>query len=256
MGRRFEDLLKGDPSVADWRYRLSENRASLARLLADMGQRDAAIQAWSEASALIAPLIAKDPDNRDWQAISLVYRLQQIALRGAAHERGEPASAIEEIRLELERLLAKEPTSPVFAGDLALSWLVQARWLTSSASDMLAAAEHSLGYSEPLIQTKRADPLIHSYFVQACLLAGRAEEQLGRHDKATTHWQRVVNLLAAVTPDSNDSRLLDPLAQAYMLLGDQESARPLIARLKRLGYQSIDPVAVSTLGLAQKSTKP
>jgi len=256
MGRRFEDLLKQDPSVADWRYRLSENRASLARLLADMGQRDAAIQAWSEASALLAPLTEKDPDNRDWRAISLVYRLQQIASRSATHERNEPASAIEGIRTELERLLAKEPTSPVFAGDLALSWLVEARWFTSSAADMLAAAEHSSGYSEPLIQTRRADPLIHSYFAQACLLAGRAEEQLGRHDKAMTRWQRVVSLLGAAAKDSNDSRLIDPLAQAYVLRGEQESALPLIAKLKRFGYQSIDPVAASTLELVQQPTKP
>jgi hypothetical protein len=50
--------------------------------------------------------------------------------------------------------------------------------------------------------------------------------------------------------DSNDSRFLDPAAQAHLLRGDAAAARPLVARLGRIGYRAPDPLAASLLEAA------
>lgn len=57
-------------------------------------------------------------------------------------------------------------------------------------------------------------------------------------------------MLAPRVADSNDWRFLDPAAQALMLLGKTDEARPLIERLQRFGYHPLDPLAASTLDLA------
>ena len=46
---------------------------------------------------------------------------------------------------------------------------------------------------------------------------------------------------------SNDWRLLDPAAQALVLSGKPEEARPIIERLRRFGYHAVDPLAASVL---------
>jgi len=53
--------------------------------------------------------------------------------------------------------------------------------------------------------------------------------------------------------------VLDPAAQALVLLGKTTEARPLIERLRRFGYHPLDPLAASILDTPDptgSSTKP
>jgi hypothetical protein len=45
--------------------------------------------------------------------------------------------------------------------------------------------------------------------------------------------------------------VLEPLAQAYVLSGQRDNARPLVERLRRFGYRPSDPLATSTLEVAR-----
>ena len=62
----------------------------------------------------------------------------------------------------------------------------------------------------------------------------------------------MIEVLGPLAANSNDWRLLDPLAQAHVLAGQPDAARPLIERLRRFGYQPVDPLAGPTLGLVRQ----
>ena len=85
---------------------------------------------------------------------------------------------------------------------------------------------------------------------QSCVLAGRVALADDQPDVARRHWMRALEVLAPRLANSNDWRFLDPAAQALVLLGKTDEARPLIERLQRFGYHPIDPLAASILDLA------
>jgi hypothetical protein len=82
------------------------------------------------------------------------------------------------------------------------------------------------------------------------LLLGRLESGSSQKDAARRRWKRFIEVqLPRLQASPNDWRILAPLAQAYVLDGDTQSAQPLIERLKGFGYHPFDPWTASTLGL-------
>jgi tetratricopeptide (TPR) repeat protein len=166
---------------------------------------------------------------------------------------------LSETRDKLEALVKAEPSSRIFARLLAAAWWLEGRIRAATQRpDASDAVTHSIDLGETLIKEARVDNGMIGEFAQSCILAGRIALAQGQPDAARRHWNRALEVLAPRLAGSNDWRFLDPAAQALVLLGKTEEARPLIEQLQRFGYHSLDPLAASILdgaSLPVSSTK-
>jgi serine/threonine-protein kinase len=252
MTRRMTELLTREPAVARWKQRLADGQVLTGDGLAIVGRRAEAAAAYAAAHANYTALLAQDSSNQQRQSAAQYCRLQQITLLLPDGDPTTAAAQLEETRTTLETLVAAEPAARAFTGHLAAAWLIEARLRqTRQRPDALAAAERAISLAGLLLTENRADALVRWNFAQAQLLAGRLARVAGQPDTARQHWQRAIEELGPRAADSNDWRVLDPLAQAHLLLGQPDAARPLIERLRRFGYHPVDPLAASTLELAR-----
>ena len=184
--------------------------------------------------------------------IGAQFRLQEIALRLADGDATAAVPALEAQRNELEALVAAEPTARIFTARLLTAWMLEARRrLAEKSSETTLAADRAIALGEQLLRESRADRFVRYDWAQARLVAGRAGTDAAQPDRARQNWERVVEVLGPLATASNDWRVLDPLAQALLLLRRPDSARPYVERLSRFGYRPIDPLAGSTLELAR-----
>jgi serine/threonine-protein kinase len=249
MRQLAEEMIALEPAVARWKMRSAEARVFNAYTLAITGRTAEAGQLFAAALASVDSLVAQDPKNQQWLLTALNIRLYQTALALAAGDAVAAAPVLRETRAKLEALVAAEPSARVFTGRLAAAWALEAKIRQAEGrDDALEAAERAVSLVEKLVQDERADNWTLWDFGQAHLLAGRIEQSRGHSDAAREHWQRVLAVLGPRAADSNEWRFLDPLAQAWTLLGQPEKAQPFIERLQRFGYRPIDPAAVPILG--------
>jgi tetratricopeptide (TPR) repeat protein len=191
----------------------------------------------------------QDPKNRQWHIALLGVRLQQTALLLAAGETSHAGELVAAVRTELETLVQDEPTSRIFARELATAWRLDARRHLQAGDTTAAAiaAEKALVIGESLLAKTDAGHRLQGDLAQSHLLAGRIARAEDRPEDAQRFWQRAREITGAQLSDTNDWRLLDPTAQALLLLRDPTAARPVIRRLQTFGYHAIDPLAASLL---------
>ena len=250
---REEELAAEQPAVARWKSRLAEGLGFAGVVAGVTGQRAAALTYLERARTVMAPLLAQDPKNQQWQVAAAHLRSQQIVLQLAAGETDGPARELAAQRAQLEPLVATEPTSRMFSARLITTWMLEARLRHMlGRSDAADAAERAISIGESMIKEDRADKWWGRWdFAQASLLRGRLAAAANEPAVARQHYTRVVAVLSPLAANSNDWHVLDPLAQAYVLAGQPDAARPLIERLRRIGYHPVDPLAGSTLELAR-----
>ncbi len=249
METRYGALLARAPDNAPWRLSQARSTTFAGNVQALAGRRDAALADYAVAQPRFAALVAQDPQNRQWQLGALNLQLQQAALQLVSSDPTALATSLRSVREQLEGLAAAEPSSRVFTRLLAAAWRLEARMhLTGARADAHAALARALTLGEPLATRARADQADIADFAQSKLLAGRLALAAGDRPTAQAHWHRVLELLKPRLAGSTDWRLLDPAAQAFVLIGEPEKARPLIELLKSFGYKPMDPLAEATLG--------
>jgi len=248
MSSRYEDLATLEPAVARWRFMLGQGLALGADVLTVMGRRADAAAAYARAKPLLDTLVAQDPKNRQWLVAMLRIQNQQLALLLAEGDLPAAIRFLSESHDKLEVLVAAEPSSPVFTRLLAATWRLEGRIRMAAqhpnANDAVARA---LELGEALVKGARADNGTIGEFAQSSILAGRIALAQGQPDVARGHWNRALEVLAPRLGGSNDWHYLDPAAQALVLLGRTDEARPMIERLQRFGYHPLDPLAASIL---------
>ena len=248
---RYQALASQEPTVARWPLRTFDALAFSADICAVEGRRAEALALYDRALPLIENLTARDPANLRWQQSMLNGRICRAALLLAE---GTPAASqplVAESIVRLEALEKSEPQSRIFTATLAAAWRLEAYLrLVASRPDATVAATRAVELGAHLVNEGRADNRAVGEYALACILAGRSAQASAQPDIAQAHWQRVLTLLAPKLAESNNWRVLDPAAQALVLLDRAAEARPLIERLRRFGYQPTDPLARTTLALA------
>ncbi|MDP2138773.1 MAG: protein kinase, partial [Candidatus Didemnitutus sp.] len=251
MSVRYRELSALEPAVARWQLELARSATFAGNIAGLQGRRDEARAAYLLAGARFDPLVAQDPKNRLWLVGALNLQLQQAALQLAGESPTAVATLLEQLTEQLADLVAAEPSSRGFNRLLAAAWRLEGRRrFIAGLADADRAVAQALTLGETLIANDRADRWDFSDYAQACLLAGRIAFASDRLDEARGHWTRAVAVLAPHMKDSNDWRILDPGAQAFELLGQRDAARGPATRLRNFGYQSLDPLAASTLDAA------
>jgi hypothetical protein len=254
---RVAALAAAEPAVAHWQLRLAEARVHQSLALALVGRLDEAAAARSAGRSLLETLVAQDPKNRQWLVALVRVSLHEVAARLARRDLAA-VPVLAAARARAADLVAAEPASLEFNRQLAVAWRLEvvARRLLGRA-DAADAAARAREIGERLVRENRADRLVRSELAQACLAAGR----LAQADTASAAAAPglFAQALAAVEPrlaGTADWRVLDPAAQALVLLGRPAEAQPLLDRLRALGYRSLDPFAGSILELASTQDSP
>ncbi len=251
---RYDELAKREPAVSRWRLSLAQNVALAGDVQVIVGRSAAASAAYDRAEALLSSLVTQDPKNQQWLVALLNVRLQQVALLLTDADLSSAGRLLAQTRSRIETLVLAEPSSRIFTRLLAAAWWLESRLLAEThAAEADRAIARALELGEPLVKESRANNRAAGEFAQSCLQAGRLARARGQADEAARHWQRALAVLTPRLAGSHDWRLLDPAAQALVLLGRPDEARPLIERLQRSGYHALDPQAASTLGLAPPS---
>jgi eukaryotic-like serine/threonine-protein kinase len=251
MSKRIEELIAQEPAVPRWKSRLADSQFFLAHNLVVLGRLEEAAATYARLRPTFDALVEQDSKNQQWQLAALNVRVHQSALLLAGRDFAAVAPLLDETRTRLEALVAAEPSARVFTRRLAAAWMLEGRLrFLTGRDDALPAAERAIALAEQLIRENRADNWTLWEFGQAGVLAGRIEQARGRADIARRRWEGVLAVLAPRAPNSNDWLILDPAAQAYVLAGQADQARPLIERLQRFGYRPIDPLATPLLGVA------
>jgi eukaryotic-like serine/threonine-protein kinase len=251
MDAALNELIALEPAVPKWTTRVADNRIFTAQTLAVMGRRAEAATALAQARATYDELTQLDPRNVSWKHIAASIRLQQVALLLAGGDTTAAGPMLQETRAQIEALFAADPSVRAYTNWLVVAWLLEGRLRFATGNgDALAAAQQVIVLGEPFVRDNRADLMAQWHLAQAWLLAGRVEQTRNQLAAARPHWERVLALLGPRADASNDWRILDPVAQAYVLTGQADRARPLLERLQRFGYRPIDPLAAPLLGAA------
>ncbi|MCX6953210.1 MAG: serine/threonine-protein kinase [Verrucomicrobia bacterium] len=251
MSSLTQALVTLEPTVTRWRTKLADSAAFIGNVNAITGRLPEAAAAYARAQKQMESLVEQDPKNQQWLASLLTLRVSQVMLLLAEKQTAEAARVLAEALPKLEALVAAEPQSRGYIRILAAARRQDARVrLADGRAGADAAVAQAIALGEPLVREARADNWAIWEYTQSHLLAGRIA--LGRNDPAGAqgHWNRALEVLAPHLPTTNEWRYLDPAAQAYILLGRPNEARPFIERLKRFGYRSNDLMAVSILDSA------
>lgn len=246
MAARFENLCANESHIPQWRYRFAEALGHVARIQSITGENAEAKKSIQDALTLLESV--PESSNRQWRSIDLAMQLEQAVMQQALAQPLDRAR-ISRLSAELTELSAQQPKSRPLTRRLAIALLLESRLPGTSFDRSLALTQQARQSLAPLTGGPVIDSMIEGEFARACLREGRLEVGNGNAKRARECWQTVIALLDSRAQGSRDWRIIDPLAQALILLGREDSALPLIETLKRCGYRPIDPDAASTLQL-------
>jgi tRNA A-37 threonylcarbamoyl transferase component Bud32 len=238
---RMDQLAAAQPAVSRWKLRQATTEMLIAKILALQGKRAEATAAFGRSHVKFAQLVALDPKNRQTEIQRVTAQVEELPLRLSADDQTGLDALLDETRGGLEKLLEAEPASRLCARMLAAVWRLKARRLeTSRPGEALAAAAQAIERGEKIVSEGRADNAALGEAAQARILAGRLAAASGQLDAARAHWQLVVESLTPRLAATRDWRLLDPAAQALLLLGRRDEAEPLALQLRRFSYHPAD----------------
>jgi serine/threonine protein kinase/tetratricopeptide (TPR) repeat protein len=248
MESRLVRLRDQEPLVAQWSYRLAAVYGHASRVAAITGDAGAAVTHLDRAVALLTSDTLTDAANQQWLSVRMTMEVERAYLL-TLQKRPPPMSVVVQLREQLGRLVEQQPKSRPFLRCFALALSTEARSPECAPEAGLELAKRARALLAPLTAGATVDSVIEGEFARACLLQGRLEERLGNPEQAKQCWLQVVTLLEKRVVASRDWRVLDPLAEAFLRLGREDSAGSLLQTLKRCGYQPMDFEAALTLHL-------
>ncbi|MBK8474781.1 MAG: hypothetical protein IPL39_00320 [Opitutaceae bacterium] len=195
-----------------------------------------------EARRLLEELAKHDSANYRWSIAVLNARLKEAQLVWKQGNSFLAAQLTTDVRPQLERLTANEPTSRSFAFWLAKTLLFDARMRAGTDPAVaMALAQRAVEVSEALVLDNRTTNAEVGECAHAWVLAGEIAAQTGDLALARVRWQRAVDLIGLRMQGSLHWRLLDPAARAVAALGRIDEARLIAERLHKIGYVPLEP---------------
>jgi serine/threonine-protein kinase len=207
--------------------------------LVALGELDGAEQHLQAAVRILRDLIDRDPDNARWRrelAVNLAT-LGDILFHRELY--GEARGHLVEADRLLDDLVAQDSTDLHWRRD-------HARLQLGLAEVSAALGEHSFAIQEAraalaelkeLVETRPDSRSLAQSLSEAHLGLGLLLDRDGFADEARASWARGLEIARATPGSSADRRILEVQARALLLLGDLESARPIVSRLAEIGLR-------------------
>lgn len=248
MSDRLAALVEAEPKVAKWQHKLAQSLNFIAEIEAITGDIPASLKSLERCRALRDALFAQDPANQYWRISQLSTQIQHVRLLMARPKLSLESQLLQETRLDLETLVAAEPTSEKFTRHLAAIWRLRGmHQFGQDPAAGMASAQRAISLIEPLIQSGRADRWAIFEYTQSHLLAAFLAHRADELATERLHAEVVLSSLPADWRDSRDYRLLVPGIQALFLIDEPDTASTLLSRLRSFGYHPSNPLTNSIL---------
>jgi len=236
---RFLERLARENADPVARNDLATGRDFLARLLLSQGFPEEAAVEQRLALAAFAELARLDPDNSDWTRSAAVAHLNLGWILAELDELPEAQSELEQGSAGLEELRRLDPGHRLWARMLGvnhyrLSVVALARGDRPRAQREMA---ESLAMLEPLARERPDDATIAVRLGESLTGAAHLAASAGRSAEAQALRRRAEELLAGhAAPDDNPTF---QAAYAQLLLADGRAAeaRPIVERLRAMGFR-------------------
>jgi tetratricopeptide (TPR) repeat protein len=240
---RLEALVAAEPKTPHWRRRLTDALGFQASVMAISGQRAEALKRRQQARDILEALVALDPANREWQFALCNARARDALLRRAEGDAPAAERIISECRPILEKLAGDKAADRFTKGALALAWRIEAQLHDAAGRQSAAAgaAVQAVTLGKLLVDNQQPNDSDLGEYTMACVVAGVIAQRAGDTVVARRHWQTALDTVESRARESNHWRLLDPVARVLSLLGRGEDAAAIIARLRKFGYEPLEP---------------
>jgi tetratricopeptide (TPR) repeat protein len=240
------NLSARSPADRDAAERLLISNGILGRTLALCGNEAEAAQHLGEAVSAAKVLVAFDAKQVDWRFWLGKYGLQLGSVaRSAGHL--DEAGAHDEAALHvLTDLVATDPTNSTWQRELASAQVEAAR--LHLARDEPATAETLVEAALAAFVRDEAsgsgDRNLRLLEAQAHLVRGQLAVRRNETAVAREHFSRASDVIAKDVAVGANPNVLSTWASAQLLLGNADVARPLLERLRTMGFYTPDFAAV------------
>jgi tetratricopeptide (TPR) repeat protein len=233
-------ILARRPSDRDSQENLVIAAANLGRATAWCGDAEVAARYMGEAVRTAKELVAFDATQGDGKLYVAKYsRLLGGIARSSGHL-DEAAAADHEAVRGLTQLVLLDGTNIAWRRELARAQVESAR--LQLATGNVAGAEHLLTSALAIFQGEgaagAANRNVDLYQAEALITLGEVAARQGDRDAARAHWDQARTVIADSARVGADPEFLTVWAQARLLLGDTEGARPILQQLAEMGNQT------------------
>jgi len=237
-------VVEENPQNTTWNRGLSLAHRRLGEILEAQGKSDDALISYQSGLHIGEQLMLVEPNNVNWQRDVAVLRAGVGRIALALGDSQRALANFEIYTRTVKALLAQDSSKVRWQRDLAVSRIQTGNALMKIGeldAAGLIAAEAILILSK--LQSEHPDDrLAIRHLSEAYLLKGRLEVLDNDEDAAREIWQRVLTLLETASSGTNDYRILNIQAQAFLHLDQVEAANPIIERLAKIGFA--DPTFV------------
>ncbi len=239
-------LVAGDPANRDAQDDLVASNAILGRTLALCGEMESALQYVRAAVTSAKSLTAFDQSNASFKEDFARY--SQL-LGGLLRQQGQLDRAVapvaDALRV-LNALVEKDPTNSHQQQMLAQAQLESAQLYLAMGNTGTArkSADAALALTRSAMAKKTGDNNWALLDAQTKIVRG--EISAARHDDAAARadWMEARDTIAPLARSGDDPRFLAAWVSPMLLLGDIDTARPLLAKIAATGYRAPDLVAL------------
>lgn len=236
------ELLDAAPDDFDLQADLGDCYRILSQVLAAGGDLPAAREASKQDIALCLDVARKDEHN----ASNILGLLEGYTWQGyLLMEEGDLPNAVESLRSAVrfgERLIAEDPTNTHWQFRLSASYdtLGEALKSTGRTRDAIEAFTRALDLMIPIAALDASNAYYQNDLAYSHIQVGKTRAALGDTAAARQSWAEAVRIAAAIAHEDALPTIQETYAQALLLLGRAEEARPVIRRVLDAGWP-LDP---------------
>ena len=244
-----EELVRREPDNARWRQFLGVAHNYVGGILEARGQMAEARAHYEQAIAICDALVARDAANMDWRRElgRNHFRLGRHLLANGARQ---PAlSELGQAVTIFDKVAGTDRTNAGWQRDLgeARHALAEARLQSGDVAGAARESEQTQQLAATALQRSPDDRLAKRLRALGLLLAGDVARAQGDSTRAAGLYGEALAVIEPLARDSNDDRLLQPLAAALERVGRTDDQRSVLRRLEAMGYRTPMP-AVRTGG--------
>jgi tetratricopeptide (TPR) repeat protein len=256
--RLRKQIMASSPGDRDSQENLLITDTTLGGALTVCGDEDGATHYAREAVQIGRELVAFDAAQSDWR---LELAQSNRLLGDVARTTGrlnEAADADNEAIRVLTELVAMDRTNTAWRRELARAQVESAR--LQLARGNIAGAESLLNTALAAIQGERASGTanrnLQLYEAEALIALGEVAEWRENPTTARERWEQARAVIGSAAQVGADPLFLANWTKALLLLGDADTAQPVLHQLAAMGYQTPDFEALLKRTKQTYRTKP
>lgn len=232
LRQRFPD----EPMWGTRYVRALQHRAALALALGDEAR---AVADYAEARRILADIARLDPDNRALQVELANLELEALRAGARGSDAGHTRDELMRVHATIEALAVSNPRNVEWSRSEAVARDRIGRLLLAQGN-VDAARMHvdtALARLRAMHAANPADQDVRITLINSLLLSASIHQRKGDSEHAELTCRTARDMLQSGIETTMNYRLLDPWLRVHLCLHDSENAKPVLTRLRQIGYR-------------------